>query len=85
MMSSAPLTAEEIAVIRGRIVKLEAQYDKIISGTSVVEFVDQNGEKVRYSAANAANLLAHINRLKAMIDPCFANRYKSRPVGFIFR
>jgi len=85
MMSSAPLTAEEIAVIRGRIVKLEAQYDKIISGTSVVEFVDQNGEKVRYSAANAANLLAHINRLKAMVDPCHAKKYQSRPVGFIFR
>lgn len=84
MMSSA-LTAEEIATIRGRIAKLEIQYDKIIGGTSVAELVDQNGEKVRYTAANAANLLAHINRLKAMIDPCHAKKYQSRPVGFIFR
>jgi hypothetical protein len=81
---SLPLTPTEIAAIKARIVKLEAAYDALISGTAVKRFVDQNGEQVEYTVANAAKLLAFINELKAMIDCQFARRYKPRPVGFVF-
>jgi hypothetical protein len=81
---SIPLTQAEITAIKARIVKFEAAYDDIISGKAIKRFVDQNGEQVEYTAANAAKLLAFINELKAMIDSTFARRYKPRPIGFVF-
>jgi len=83
-MNCNTLTAAEIAAIKVRIAKLEAAYDAIMSGTGIKRFVDQNGEQVEYTTANAANLLALINSLKAMIDCGFARSYKPRPIGFVF-
>ena len=83
-MSCETLTPAEKAAIRARIIKLEAQYDDIISGRAVKRFVDQNGEQVEYTTANSAQLLAFINSLKAMIDCGFQRRYRPRPIGFIF-
>lgn len=80
-----PLTDEEKAAIRVRITKLTKQYDALMSGTAISEFVDQNGERVKYTTANAAKLLALINSLEAMLNPTFARAYRARPVGFIFR
>lgn len=83
-MSCPPLTDAEKAAIKARITKLEAAYDAILSGTSIEEFVDQNGEKVRYGKANISGLLKHINELRAMIDCGFARAYRPRPMGFVF-
>ena len=83
-MNCNTLTPAEIAAIKARIVKLEASYDAIMSGTAVKKFVDQNGEQVEYTSANAAKLLAFIQQLQAMVDPCFARAYKPRPIGFVF-
>lgn len=83
-MSSTTLTPTEIAAIKVRIAKLETAYDDILSGRAVKRFVDQNGEQVEYTTANAARLLAFINELKSMIDCSFKRRYKPRPVGFVF-
>lgn len=83
-MSCLPLTPEERAALKVRIAKLEAQYDALMSGTSVIEFIDQNGEKVRYSTANTDKLLAYINSLKAQLCDTFSRRYRPRPMGFIF-
>ena len=83
-MSCQPLTPAEIAAIKARIVRLEAAYDDIMAGKAIKRFVDQNGEQVEYTTANADKLLAYINSLRAMIDCQFARRYKPRPVGFLF-
>lgn len=83
-MSCKTLTPSEIAAIRIRIAKLEAQYDAIMAGTAVKKFVDQNGEQVEYTTANSAKLLAFINELRAMVDCNFARGYKPRPIGFVF-
>ncbi len=83
-MSCPPLTPDERLALKLRIAKLEASYDAIMSGTAIKKFVDQNGEQVEYTTANAGNLLSYINSLKAMLDCGFARRYKPRPVGFIF-
>lgn len=83
-MTCPPLTAEEKTAIKVRIVKLEAAYDAIMSGTGIKRFVDQNGEQVEYTTANAGNLLSLINRLKSMVDCSFARSYKPRPIGFLF-
>lgn len=83
-MSSKPLSAEERAALKVRITKLEAAYDDIMTGKAVKRFVDQNGESVEYTAANAGKLLAFINELKALLDCSFARRYRPRPMGFLF-
>lgn len=83
-MSCQPLTPEERAAIKARITRLEASYDAIMTGRAVKKFVDQNGEQVEYTTANAGNLLKLINELKAMVDCTFARGYKPRPMGFLF-
>lgn len=83
-MSCLPLTPEERAALKARIAKLEAQYDDIMSGKAVKRFVDQNGESVEYTAANAGKLLAYINELKSDLNCAFARRYRPRPMGFLF-
>ena len=42
-------------------------YHRLMTGTAVVEVQDQNGEKVRYSVANKANLAAYIATLAALL------------------
>lgn len=83
-MSCPPLTPGEKAVINAKIARLEAIYESLLTGTAVKKFVDQNGEQVEYTAANASGLLTYINSLRAMVDCAFARQYRPRPMGFIF-
>jgi len=83
-MTCLTLTEAEKTAIRARITRLEAAYDDLMSGKAIRRFVDQNGETVEYSTANAVNLLKLINDLKAMVNCTFAKTYKPRPVGFVF-
>lgn len=39
------------------------KYHLLLTGQSAVEFQDQNGERVRYTTANAERLLSYISRL----------------------
>lgn len=50
-----------------KLVQAEAAYHSLMIGESVREVVDQNGEKVVYTAANAARLQQYIAELKAQI------------------
>lgn len=63
-------------------------YHALSTGTSVRVIVDQNGERVEYTAANRQGLWAYISRLQNAIqsaDPCSAfNGNSSKPVGFLF-
>lgn len=83
-MGCKQLTPDEKAALRIRIAKLETQYDAILSGQAIKKFVDQNGEQVEYTAANASKLLEYINSLKADLNCAFARSYKPRPMGFVF-
>ncbi|MFU1607310.1 gpW family head-tail joining protein [Sulfitobacter pontiacus] len=42
----------------------EAQYHLLVTGQQAKVFVDQNGERVEYTAANRADLQKYITRLK---------------------
>jgi len=42
----------------------ESAYHRLMSGTSVRVVVDQNGERVEFTAANRSALIAHIQGLK---------------------
>lgn len=43
----------------------ESAYHKLVTGTQARVVVDQNGERVEFTAANAARLRMYIEELKA--------------------
>lgn len=45
----------------------KAQYHLLVTGQQARVYVDQNGERVEYTAANRASLLAYIERLERQI------------------
>ena len=55
------MTIEEL------LAEAETQYHKLLTGRSVVEFRDQNGELMRYTQPNAPRLAAYIQSLKAQL------------------
>lgn len=62
----------------------EAAYHKLMTGTAVVEFTDQNGDKVRFSSANQQKLYLYIQQMRAALNPACAPRCGNGPVGFLF-
>lgn len=48
-----------------RIAEAETALHDLMTGKAVVEVVDQNGERVRYSVANRQALVAYLQSLKA--------------------
>ena len=53
--------------IRVVLQEAEAAYHKLMTGQSVVEFRDQNGETIRYSAINAFRLQGYIADLRRQV------------------
>lgn len=58
------LTPEERAVLEQRLAEAEAALHSLNLGTQARVIVDQNGERVEFSGANAARLRAYIEELK---------------------
>jgi hypothetical protein len=58
------LTAEQITLYNTRLVEAEDALHKLNIGTSARVFVDQNGERVEFTAANRQALRAYIFELK---------------------
>lgn len=46
----------------------KAQYHLLVTGQQAKVFVDQNGERVEYTAANRSVLLAYIQRLENQVN-----------------
>jgi gpW len=61
------MTDEERLVISGRLKDAEDSYHKIMTGTQARTFVDQNGERVEFSVANAERLRAYILSMKTQL------------------
>lgn len=59
-------------------------YSDIISGRAVREIVDQNGERVAYSAANLPRLLSYIQQLEACLSRLGGKPISSGPARFVF-
>jgi hypothetical protein len=51
-----------------RLVEAETAYHALLTGRSVVELRDQNGETIRYTPASRLALLSYINDLKRQVD-----------------
>lgn len=61
------LTTEERALLTARLADAEAQYHLVLTGQTARVFVDQNGERIEYTSANAARLAAYIADLKRQL------------------
>jgi len=61
------LTSAERSLYTERLADAEAQYHLVVTGQTARVFVDQNGERIEYTAANAARLAAYIASLKQLL------------------
>ena len=50
--------------IQAKLAEAEKAYHELMLGQSVRVFVDQNGERVEYTAANKLALQSYINQLR---------------------
>lgn len=79
MSCSKPTQAE----LQTLLSEARAAYHKLMTGISLVEVTDQNGEKVRFTAARKTDLYAYIQDLERQL--CTPTGPRSpRPMGFIF-
>lgn len=76
-MSCSPDT---IALLKQRLEEAEQAYHDLQTGRMPRVFVDQNGERVEYTAANAYRLSTYIAELKRRIAACSGLRGVGRPM-----
>lgn len=84
-MKRLTLTPEERLVYQKRLDDARAKYHAIMLGENVEQFVDQNGEQVKYSKINIGGLESYITKLEGLLDPQLALARQPRPFGFLFR
>ena len=61
------LTPEERAKLETRLADAEEQLHLVVTGQAARVFVDQNSERIEYTAANANRLQAYIATLKSQL------------------
>jgi hypothetical protein len=67
-----------------KLAEAEQAYHEIITGVAVSRYVDQNGESVSYSKANAKDLLAYIAYLKNLLAEEAGATAHRGPLRFVF-
>lgn len=75
------MTPDQKDKIRGRLLEAELAYHRLMLGESAREFVDQNGERVTFTAARASTLAAYIRELKALLE---TRPGAYAPIGFTY-
>jgi hypothetical protein len=77
-MATTPLTLEQ------KIAQAQEAYHLLLTGRSARVVVDQNGERVEFTAANRASLYSYIRELEAQLPsaPTVPTRYG--PATFTF-
>lgn len=68
--------------LQEKLAEAEAAYHSLMTGTQPKVVVDQNGERVEYTPANATRLYLYIQKLKAEITPVTAA--PNRPLNVFF-
>lgn len=79
-----PLTEDEKLLYKRRLLEAEERRHLLFTGKSVEQFVDQNGEQVKYTKAEIGKLDAYIRELEELLNPTLAARRAPRPLGFVF-
>jgi len=83
-MMQPALTASERIVYQTRLTQAEQSYHDLVTGKSVEQFVDQNGEQVRYTKTTLDGLQVYIRSLREALNPTLARYTRPRPIGFTF-
>lgn len=73
-----------MATLAEKLVQAEAAYHDLMIGRSARVVVDQNGERVEFTAANASRLAAYIADLKAQIGAASGTRVNRGPLRVFF-
>lgn len=76
-----------ITELKQQLKEAKAAYHQLMMGGSVRVVVDQNGERVEYTAANKQSLFNYIKILEAQIcspNPCSGGATRNGPAGFLF-
>ncbi len=71
-----------MATVQEQLVEAEAAYHDLMTGTMARVVVDQNGERVEFTATNATRLSMYIQQLKNMINPTPISN--NGPARFLF-
>jgi len=66
--------------IRALLADAKDAYHKLMIGKSARVFVDQNGERIEYTAANAYRLSAYIRSLQQQLAACTGGTQTGRPM-----
>lgn len=61
---------DTIALLKQRLEQAEQAYHDLMTGQMARVIVDQNGERIEYTAANAYRLSTYIAELKRRISAC---------------
>lgn len=77
-MSTAPLT------LQARLDAARLAYHNLMIGRSAREVVDQNGERVTFTAANKQNLYNYIRELESQLPSAPSPASSYGPATFIF-
>lgn len=67
-----------------RLEQAQSARHKLLTGSLLRVFMDQNGERVEYTATNIAQLDKYIAELSAELAPSLAALRRPRPIGFTF-
>lgn len=82
----AACTPERIAELTALLADAKQALHNLNTGRMARVVVDQNGERVEFTAANRTGLLSYINQLQAELNACSPTTPAeySGPAGFIF-
>lgn len=67
-----------------RLAQAEEALHKLVTQQLARVFVDQNGERVEFTATNINDLRQYIRELQAEVSPSVTATRATRPIGFIF-
>lgn len=78
------LTAAERLAIQARLDEAVAAYHQLTIGQAARVVVDQNGERVEFTAANSAKLASYITTLRMQLAPVGGVLQALAPAQFLF-
>lgn len=78
------LTDADRIIYTRRLTDAREKRHALLTGQAVEQYVDQNGEQIRYTKMNLTALDTYIAELEGILNPCLARQRVRRPLGFTF-
>jgi hypothetical protein len=84
MIIATPLTPEQRTALEANLAEARAAYHTLAIGGQARVIVDQNGERVEFTAARKGDLYTYIMSLESQLATLPAALRVAGPAGFIF-